>query len=703
MTPWIMFNTEIGGYEHRKLPGVDGDEELYEQVFVRKDKDPGWQSVFYLFPELHEWSTKDIYRKHPTLPDHWQHVGRTDDVIVFLNGEKLNPLSIEAAVETHPMVKGVVVVGAKRFQPAMIIEPLVAIEDKDVEVRDKLIEDIWPTVVKVNKETVAHGQIDKRAIHIGNIPFPRAGKGTILRTSTVHLYTDTIEALYKSLDAEMAREELVQIDVSSLEGITEGIKESFRRTRDAEFENNADFFASGVDSLQVITVGRILSSSLKATGKDVRVDPGAVYGHPSVNELAEYIFGAIRGNRVDQGPHQNRMEVRTMEELLEKYTSNYPPANNQAPPADQRQTVILTGSTGSLGSYLLDILITAPNVAKVVALNRDADGGRERQTQGNAERGLSTSFVKVEFLRADLSVPNMGLSAEKYQALLGEADRIIHNAWPVNFNMGVKSFEPSIAGVRQLVDFSAAANKAVPIIFLSSVASAQGWSEDRPVAEERLDDLSIAMGGYGQSKLVSSLILDDARERLGVPSASIRVGQIGGSRQEKARMWNKQEWLPSLVASSVYLGKLPGRIGPMDQIDWLPIEDITQLVTDIAGVTREVAIDSISGYYHGVNPDMVAWKTLAQAIREVYGDRIHETVTFQEWVAALEKSASDASMEKDIERNRGIKLLDTYRAMLGDQEAGRKQVVFAMERTPFRGNGPVNTELMKNWCLQWGF
>lgn len=48
----------------------------YELVILRKNpEDSEDQACFYTFPELSEWSTKDIFEPHPTLPDYWLYKG----------------------------------------------------------------------------------------------------------------------------------------------------------------------------------------------------------------------------------------------------------------------------------------------------------------------------------------------------------------------------------------------------------------------------------------------------------------------------------------------------------------------------------------------------------------------------------------------------------------------------------------------------
>jgi hypothetical protein len=61
---------------------------------------------------------------------------------------------------------------------------------------------------------------------------------------------------------------------------------------------------------------------------------------------------------------------------------------------------------------------------------------------------------------------------------------VIHNAWQVNFNLALDSFEPQIRGVWNLLDFGAQSAHQAPLVFVSSVSTAHGWI-DR--AEPRQD------------------------------------------------------------------------------------------------------------------------------------------------------------------------------------------------------------------------
>ncbi len=611
----------------------------------------------------------------------------------------------------HPAIRGALVVGATQFRPALIPEP--AVPPADDTAAEALIELVWPLVEEINKATVAHGRIGRDLIVLAkrNLPFLRAGKGTVVRGQTVQAYHGVIEKAYRNSEAAAARRIApFQLDLSSTEALTNSLVSLFRtRMGVHSMGPDEDIFSAGVDSLQVIALSNLLQSSFKMAG--VTMDPStlstrAIYRNATPKQLAVYLDSiAYQGNNAHD---DHAMQEAEFDRLVKRYTRDLPGPQQAAKfaPSNEGQTVLLTGTTGSLGAYILDQLCSSTSVARIIALNRDKDGGYARQVSANTARGLGRNFAKVDFLHADLSKADLGIGTIKYYKLLAEVDRIIHNAWPVNFNISVASFEPSIQGVRHLVDFASAALKLVPIIFVSSISSVDGWTATKPVPEDNIDGLPLPRLGYGRSKLAGSLILDAASRYSGIPAASMRVGQIAGPRGSDG-IWNRHEYIPSLIASSVYMGILPRHLGSQEVVDWTPVEDIAGLILDVSGVTTTVPVSSITGYFHGVNIHPVQWSELAGAIKEYYAGRIKRLVSLEEWVSALEKSI-ETTKAPEIDQNPGIKLLDTYKAMIVAQGKQSGPLELSMERTlrhspTMRRVDPVTTDLIRNWCRQWDF
>lgn len=170
------------------------DDNIYEQFAVRKDPEhPSSQAIFYTYPELMKYSTKDLYTPHPTLPNHWAYYGRLDSIITFANGSNLNPLPVENTISSHRKVAAAVLTGRNRMQPALMLEPTESVEDVEA-----FIDEVWPLIVEADAATVANFKILRDLVLVTSPgkPFARAGKGSVLRVLTEELYQDEINALY---------------------------------------------------------------------------------------------------------------------------------------------------------------------------------------------------------------------------------------------------------------------------------------------------------------------------------------------------------------------------------------------------------------------------------------------------------------------------------------------------------------------------
>ena len=85
---------------------------------------------------------------------------------------------------------------------------------------------------------------------------------------------------------------------------------------------------------------------------------------------------------------------------------------------------------------------------------------------------------------------------------------VIHNAWKVDFNHTLISFETHIANTRKLIDECFTFAHRPRVIFTSSIAAVQGWDVSKGlIPEEPLTDPLLAMAnGYGASKHVAEQV-----------------------------------------------------------------------------------------------------------------------------------------------------------------------------------------------------
>jgi thioester reductase-like protein len=139
---------------------------------------------------------------------------------------------------------------------------------------------------------------------------------------------------------------------------------------------------------------------------------------------------------------------------------------------------------------------------------------------------------------------------------------IVHNAWRLDFNLGLSAFEPNVRATRRLLDLALASKHArhARVLFTSSVGVTRAWPRDNgPYPEEPLADARWCLGsGYGESKYVSERLLVAAAER-GLQTTSFRIGQIAGAAATGA--WALTDWVPILLKSGAAIGCLPDADG----------------------------------------------------------------------------------------------------------------------------------------------
>jgi thioester reductase-like protein len=83
--------------------------------------------------------------------------------------------------------------------------------------------------------------------------------------------------------------------------------------------------------------------------------------------------------------------------------------------------------------------------------------------------------VKIKFFSTNLDAKYLGLEATDYDTLTQVVGHIVHNAWPMDFQRNLRSSEPQIRAVSELIDFSMryqkeVAHLALRSIFISSIA-----------------------------------------------------------------------------------------------------------------------------------------------------------------------------------------------------------------------------------------
>ncbi|KAI0896934.1 hypothetical protein F4806DRAFT_487004 [Annulohypoxylon nitens] len=660
------------GCEHRPFFG-----DLYELVIVRNPALEKYQGIFGTFPELNEWPVQDLFLKHPTKKNLWLYQGRADDTIVFSTGEKLNPLEVENAIGAYDIVKAVLVTGLGRFQSSLLVEAFEP-PTNDTQ-REELLTVLWPSVQAANKKIPSYGHIhrDMIAFTSPDKPMLRAGKGTVQRKLTVDMYALELDALYQAKELHDEPKNLVTSDEGSIEDIVRNIIAGSTEINVNSVSLDVDLFEIGLNSLQVTIITRELNKYLSLRGKAPSLDTRTVYSNSSISTLTTVISALAAGKTIASN---GETDTQKMQKLYKLHTENMPISGRKAQPKPSSGLVFLiTGTTGSLGSYLLDLLHKDSRIRRIYCLNRGPDS-LKRQQKSQSSKGLQPLPDTVQCLDADWSKPYFGLPIEEYKELLDQVTHIMHNAWQVDFNLSIDSFASQISG----------------LFFVSSISAAAGRTG--MIGEHIFEDWQTSLKtGYGKSKFVSERLLDAMAKESDIPVVVCRVGQVAGPVSE-CGIWPKQEWLPSLIASSKYLGKLPSSIGRITTVDWIPVDMLANIIVELATHSLDTPKAGAT-VYHAVNPQRASWAMLVSTIAQCLN---LDTVSWDDWIGALRESGS--KME-DVARNPALKILDFFDSLCSK---GYEPTHFDTRETvrvsrTLANLGPVHEEWMKIWMRQWSF
>ncbi|KAI0687627.1 acetyl-CoA synthetase-like protein, partial [Cerioporus squamosus] len=534
------------------------------------------------------YATSDLLQQHPTKKHLFRVFGRADDQLILSTGEKTNPAPLEAILLQDPHVSACLVFGRGRCQ-----------NEKLEEYRNK----IWPSIEKMNVCAPAHSRLFKETVMVTkpSKPLEYTAKGR-----------PAIDALYKRVE-ESSQTDLPPPRDWAPETVHEYVGDVVKKVmKNTAIQDDDDISQHGCDSLQATWIRNTVMHALRsASSIDIHGIPsGFVYANHTISKLAAYLSATISGTR--------------MRALLAKYSAglerHFPVlvANSQGNGhAHAAETVLVTGTTGRLGSHLLSQLLQRPDVVRVYALNRESSGSVDALEKRSRE-AFKQWGGKVSFHAVDHAKPHFSLTEALYSEIKNSVTQVFHNAWRVDFNVALPSFEPLIAGARNLLEL--ALDSPLPggprMLFVSSISSLRNHAGTSP-AEESIDQLFAHAAGKG------------------LRTTSVRVGQVSGDQRMGG--WSTAEWVAVLVRTSQRIGCIPSKE-----------EDLTWVAVDVVAAALQEMVDSGERALHLVSPRPVPWNTVFLPIAERLKVPI---VPYAEWLARLEKSASAAGERPDVEKH----------------------------------------------------
>ncbi|KAJ5555047.1 Male sterility NAD-binding [Penicillium sp. DV-2018c] len=604
--------------------------------------------------------TADLFTRHPDpgKSNFYKYLSRLDDRITLVNGEKVLPIPIEGRIREEPIVSDCVVFGFQRTVPGALIfrAPGKATHLSD----DEFLDAIWPAVEAANARSETFSRIPKELVVIkgADVVYPKTDKGTCIRAQVYQQFKDDIKQAYAKFDGDVQTRGSLALSVTELQ---DWLLARFREDLDVTLPDaDADIFSAGVDSLQTMRIWRFIVRDIDLGDLGDQLSQNIVFEKGTVSALAQHLYQLRTGEKSEKED-----ELHVMKELIEKYsdfgshyTKHFSCTGKLPDPVPE--VVLVTGATGNLGAFIVAELLKRPTVSEVWALVRapgQAAAGA-RLYNSLADRNIvltDAEAAKLHAVPSDLSQPDLGLEGHVLRHLLVRLTCVIHSAWAVNFNLGVRSFEQQhIRGTHNLINLCLRCYLPTParFFFCSSVSAASNTPRPASIPETMIENLEHAQGtGYGRSKLVTELIVRNAMCQTGMQARVLRIGQLGGDTV--SAHWNETEAVALMFRSALTTGSLP----ELDErLSWLPVDLCGRAISDLA-MNEATASRDANLVYHLVNPSLFSWKDdLLPALKRGSALPDFEVVAPKEWLRRL------AASEQDPQKNPSIKLYDFWLA-----------------------------------------
>jgi len=337
-----------------------------------------------------------------------------------------------------------------------------------------------------------------------------------------------------------------------------------------------NFFNFGGNSLKVC---QVLMDIEKAFGKIL--PSWSIFEKPTPRSLLTFV------ENVHSLINDSFIDFRTYTSVLEKKLENLSMNNTCLLRGTELQTILLTGSTGFLGSHLLSILVKHENVEKIYCLVRGKDDEeafeRLHQTFSKYRLHFEAGNSKVVSLCGDISKDLLGLEASEYINLASFVTVVVHTAGDINY---MKSYSElhnvNVEGVARLLQFSAVGvHKTFHHISSLSIFGAEYTllgidPVDESYDIQRSGKILRFENGYVQSKWRAECLVGIARRR-GLQVNIYRTGVIAGN--SITGIGNESDLFSRLLMGCYQMGAYPDF--PDRYWTALPVDNIAEIIGHI--------------------------------------------------------------------------------------------------------------------------
>ena len=345
----------------------------------------------------------------------------------------------------------------------------------------------------------------------------------------------------------------------------------------------------GLDSLAAAELTTLIEDEICH-----ELPPAVLFECPSLESLSRFIESSFAGVPIEANDKAARVARMLADAVL--------PAGIVPVCSRDRfdhDNVLLTGSTGFVGAYLLSSLLR-DTPAVVHCLVRGGTEASVRVRKNLVQYGLWEEHFasRIRYVHGDLAQPLLGMASRDFDELAGSIDTIYHAAAAVDW---VRPYEGlrdvNVFGTRELLRLTCS-GPPKSFHFLSSLAVcySTGATQDALESDDPITNLSGLSLGYAQSKCVAESLVRQAAER-GCRVTVARPTLVSGD--SKSGISNADDLLSRFLRGCIQMGAAPDLDWSMDCV---PVDHVARAMVQLArnGVP--------GGVYHLINPRLRRWR-----------------------------------------------------------------------------------------------
>ncbi len=246
------------------------------------------------------------------------------------------------------------------------------------------------------------------------------------------------------------------------------------------------------------------------------------------------------------------------------------------------RTVLLTGSTGVVGSALVPALLAQTDAQIVLLIRAESDEHLKRRFCETAEKWDVSEKDRQRLLplRGDVVLPRLGVPDEMWNQLVRDVGHVIHSAGNVKLNLSLaEARECAVSGVGNILEFARACHasgRGVKLEYLSTV----GVAGRLPVLPEtRLQCERQYHNTYEQSKAEAEDLIWKAHEE-GLPVTIHRPSMVvGDSVTGRIAHFQVFFYLCKFLSGEYTFGVVP-QLGEA-KLDLIPVDYVARAIVTV--------------------------------------------------------------------------------------------------------------------------